>query len=214
MLCPCQPRAQLVARAGALLFARGCAAALIATTALGCDDTSARLFSVTVQEPLTIQCEGVTYDENAYDEDTIKGFAIQTRRAWKREKERFPPLLRGRELHIIEVESSVRVWFEAGEANSDFTTGFGAVFDGTLEEDFVQANYEQVLNTDEDDEDAGWELCGPRPLLAGEFSATDVNDSILGRIRWQDIQYYSSESSSCAATVTCTRDVSVWGAEQ
>ncbi len=184
-----------------------------ALVACGCDGSSSRVFSATVLEPATIECEARVLSSEV-DEEDIEALAKQERRQWKQDKERIPPTPQGRVLHIIEVGSSMRAWFETSNSGFSNTTGNGAVFAGDIQENVIEGDLEVLFNTDDSDEEDGYELCGDRPLRIGKLLATDADGAVLGRINWQEITYINSSSTQCAATVVCTRNVDLWGGEQ
>ena len=56
------------------------------------------------------------------------------------------------------------------------------------------------------------ELCGARPIARGVLSLTD-GDALQGRIRWSDYSYIATADSACAASIVCSRDILVEGAQ-
>lgn len=180
----------------------------------GCADSGTRVYSVTVLEPAEIECEALI-DNLAVDEDLVKDAAKQARRFWRKQKELYPPQPEGRELHVIELASSMRAWFEAPIQSSNSTTGQGpSVFAGDVRDNYLEGEYQAVVNTDDEDEEAERQLCGPRVYLSGKLLATLSDGAVLGRLQWQTTDYFGTQNSVCAARVVCSRNVDVWGAEQ
>ncbi len=181
-----------------------------------CDDSSARLFAVTVLDTTGMECKATTHSEQIAQE-TIDALADDIRRAWQKTHETYPPTPLGRLLYIVEIEQRVLSWFEPSSGAEDTPSYHryddpGSVYQGELQDDLVEASYEELVNTDDVDEDFERELCGPRPMARGVLSLTD-GDALQGRIRWSDYSYIATADSACSADIVCARDILVEGAE-
>ena len=107
----------------------------------------------------------------------------------------------------------MEAWFEPHPEAADepFTTTL-AIYRGEPREGYLEGIFEDLFNTDDEDEKAGRQPCGRRPLARGVLSVTD-DDGVLGRIRWTEYHYVSSVDSACAGHVDCARDVRIEGLE-
>ncbi len=179
----------------------------------GCQPSTTRSFAVTVTDALTLDCRGVSKNA-AIEQEALDSIAKDTSKSWEKEAKKSPPRPHGRVLLINELEHQMQAWFEPRpEADTDAPfAGPLAVYRGELHEGYLEGSYDDLFSSDEEDEDAGREPCGPRPLAGGVLSLTD-DDGVLGRVRWTEYQYVSSVTSACAGWIACARDVRVEGLE-
>ncbi|MBW2523617.1 MAG: hypothetical protein JRI23_05555 [Deltaproteobacteria bacterium] len=212
-------------------------AALCALAVGGCAEPSSREFAITLTDALTMQCTGIAVGLLA-DPEELDDYAEQMRKAYKKAMQTDPPIPRGRLLRVNELESRIYAWFEPN-ADSPATTTLpppydaepeevlptdpdvpelvtydapSSVYEGPPNDEYLEAHFAQVFNTDEEDEEASLRLCGPRHRARGTLTLTTTG-GIAGRIRWTEIEYVPSELSRCEGRVECARDVAVEGLE-
>lgn len=185
---------------------------------VGCVDAPAsRQLAVTVQDAEEIECTAVT-NSDALEQETLDAIAKDVERLWEDEREREPPTREGRIMHLNETQTEMHAWFDP-HPGSDFAidseaydSPFAVYVGEHQEEDFIEARYIDVFNTDDQDEDAGREQCGDRVRVQGTLSLTDAK-GILGRIRWSHHIWVDSVTSACAGRIDCVRDIEVDGLE-
>ncbi len=181
----------------------------------GCDDRTAREFAVTVIDSAEIACTGVS-NSAAFEQSTMDALAKDRQRAYEKAHESAPPTAEGRRLWVNELEHRVEAWFEQQPGQPPVSgTRFDSplvVYGGDPQEDFIEATYVEIINTDDEDEDVGRELCGPRPTVSGTLSVTDTG-GIAGRVRWTEYSYMSSVTSACPGWIACVRDIQLEGLE-
>lgn len=177
-----------------------------------CAEPGTRSFAVTVTDALELDCVASS-DSPALEQETLDAIAKDLSKAWEKEAEVSPPRPRGRVLLVNELRHELNAWFEPDPKGDDepFTDPL-AVYRGEPRDGYLEGIFEDLVSTDEEDEEAGRELCGPRVLARGVLSLTD-DDGILGRIRWTQNRYVSSVDSTCAGLVACARDVRIQGLE-
>jgi hypothetical protein len=189
-------------------------ALLLAT--LGCNEPTSRQAAVTLLDAEEIECVGVTTSE-AFEQETMDSIAKDVERQWEDEKQTDPPTPEGRTMRINETEEQMQAWFDPHPStdlvsDSERYDSPEVVYVGEYHDDYVEGVYEEIFNTDEQDEDAGRELCGDRVRVRGTLSLTDAK-GILGRIRWLHIFYIDGVTSACAGRIECVRDIAVDGLE-
>jgi len=182
----------------------------------GCDESSSRLFAVTVLDTARMDCKATT-NSDEIEQLTIDALADDIRRAWQKTQETYPPTPLGRLLYVVTIEQQVLAWFDPAWGAEENPSHHryddpGSVYQGELQDDLIAANFEELINTDDVDEDFERELCGARPIARGVLSLTD-GDALQGRIRWSDYSYIATADSACAASIVCSRDILVEGAE-
>jgi hypothetical protein len=184
----------------------------LATATSACGEPSTRSFAVTVTDAMELHCVGYS-DSPALEQETLDAIAEDLSDAWEDETELLPPQPRGRVLLVNELRHKMEAWFEphAEAADEPFTTPL-AIYRGDPQEGFLEGTFEDLFNSDEEDDEAGREPCGPRPHARGVLSVTD-DDGVLGRIRWTEYAWISSVDSACAGHVDCARDVRIEGLE-
>lgn len=202
----------------------------------GCGEPQSRTFAVTVTDSPTIDCTGHAHGLLA-DPEQLDELAKEARKAWKKAYAADPPTPQGRVLHVNELEQIMQAWFDSerptvqttpspwedGEPRD--TSGESApaeepprfddpevVYEGGLQDDFIEGTFVDGFNTDEADEEAGLQPCGPRQRVRGTLSLT-TKDGVAGRVRWTDITYLASTFSACEGRIECARDISVEGLE-
>lgn len=184
---------------------------------LGCNEAAAsRQLAVTITDTTEIECAGIT-NSDALEQETLDAIAKDVARLWEDEQEREPPTPEGRIMRVNETDRTMSAWFDphpgsefAGDVDG-YDSPF-AVYVGDLHDNYIEGVYQDVFNTDEQDEDAGRTPCGDRARVIGVLSATDAK-GILGRIRWHYNIWIDSVTSACAGRIECVRDVAVEGLE-
>lgn len=215
---------------GRRLLLIGCAWACMA-----CGEPRSQTFAITLTDSPTLQCEGYA-DGLLADPEALDELAKELRKAHKEAYQADPPMPAGRVLRVNELETRTVAWFEPHDSNAtqpavplpeDAETGElpaidpelpevialddpEVVYEGEPQDDYIEASFAQLFNTDEEDEDQGLRLCGPRPRALGTLTLT-TTDGIAGRIRWTEIFYVPSELCRCEGRVECARDFAVEG---
>lgn len=181
----------------------------------GCDQPAAREFAVTVVDSPEIECTGVS-NSAAFEQKTMDAIAKDRKKAYDKAHEGAPPTPVGRRLWVNELEHRVEAWFEqqpgqAPVAVASFDSPL-VVYGGDPQDGYIEATYEDVINTDEADEEIGRALCGARPIVQGTLAVTDTS-SIAGRVRWTEYSYIESVTSACNGWIACVRDIRLEGLE-
>jgi hypothetical protein len=182
---------------------------------LGCGGNSSREFAVTTLDGEEVDCTGVT-NSPAIGQETVDAIAKDARKAWEMAREMDPPTRVGQRLWVNELALDVEAWFEPRSgAAQPAGIGFDSsevVYRGRINDDYIEAEYADVINGDAEDEDLGRELCGDRVIVAGVLTVTDGN-GIEGRVRWTENTYIGTVPSSCLGWVSCVRDIRIEGLE-
>lgn len=186
-------------------------ALVLLLAATGCADGEARVFAATLHDAAETTCRGVSRHA-AFEPELLEDLAEDLEDAYASAALASPPTPFGRVLHLHERDDAVHAWFDAPGAAGDPVPFAhpGAVYRGPPRDGYVEGRFAVTLNLDEDDEDAGLELCGDRLLAEGVLSLTD-GDGLEGRIRWRELHYVDAVPSRCLAWIECARDVLVDG---
>lgn len=205
----------------------------------GCDDSRSRTYAVTLLDSISIDCYGYAQDLLA-DPAALQEAAKDQQKAWKERYLGIPPKPLARVLRVNELESRMQAWFDpaADDATAPATPAdagvndadaesppdpaskelpylyddAGIVYEGELHDDYVEGTYRDEINTDGNDEEQGFRLCGTRTLAKGTLTITTAGGA-LGRIRWVHTTYVASDYSACAGRIECARDIAVEGLE-
>jgi hypothetical protein len=217
-----------------LLALVGCAG-----LATGCDDPRSHTYAVTLLDAATIDCLGRPQDLLA-DPEQLEEAAKAQQKAWKERHLTSPPVPLARVLRVNELETRMQAWFDpavgqgslppsSGDAGvsdggGDSIAGDGdlelpyryddpaVVYEGDLQDGYIEGGYADRINTDQEDEAGGMDLCGLRTRAQGKLTIT-TEGGALGRIRWTHIIYVPSDYSACAGQVECVRDIGIEGLE-
>jgi hypothetical protein len=186
------------------------------TLGSGCAGPSSRRFAVTVEESATLDCEGESFLAEV-EPSTVEDLAKQQAKAWAKGAEANPPTPIGRLLYVNEVEERMSAWFAAVESTGAFGDGrYGnpdVVYRGEVHDRTIEGLFDDLVNTDAEDEKAGRQRCGNRLLARGALALTAV-DAAQGRIRWTDQQWIATTETQCAAVIRCSRDLWIEGLEE
>jgi hypothetical protein len=193
---------------------------LVALLALGlaaCKAPGSRRFAVTVQDSIEAECVGVS-DDYEIAQETIEGLAQDVERVWEATQLANPPLPEGRLLRVNEVENRMRAWFDPYLSANDFIIPHRyadprTVYQGEVQDEYVEGIYEERFNTDIEDEQRGRPPCGDRLRVHGIMTLTEA-EGVRGRIRWTEVQWVDTSTSSCGGYVSCARDIQLEGLEE
>jgi hypothetical protein len=206
------------------------------TLLAGCSSPEAQTYAVTLLDSDVLECTGSAQGLLA-DPVALAELADELRKAWKKDHEAAPARPVPRQLQVNELGDRMQAWFggesssttlgDAGAADDLLDGGLGeegvaalsaafgfdapeAVYQGELRDGYVEGSYVSSIDTDQQDEEEGRLLCGPRARAEGTLTVTKV-DGVQGRIRWVHTAWVSSDFSACEGRVDCARNIAVEG---
>ena len=176
----------------------------------GCTGGDARTFAATLTDALEMSCTGHTRHA-AFEQEALDEIAEDMEEEYEAAMIASPPTPLGRVMHLVEREDEVQAWFDVANGGEPVPFAHaGVVYRGPPQDGYIEGRFAVTRNDDEDDGDAGRELCGDRLLSEGVLSLTD-GDGVQGRVRWRDLRYVEATPSRCLAWIACVRNILVDG---
>jgi hypothetical protein len=202
----------LAMNSNGILHAICCAAFGLSSAA--CTDLGSQIFDLTVRESSTLRCD---IESHGYSnpKELVK-LAFDTERNWEEVHRLNPVEGVGARLHVVTTEEATNSWFEqiiAQGINNSFTGGSAQVFEGKPQPSYVQGFYVHKVLPPPGDEVEPLGSCGEQVPLEEDLAFTVSDGQADGRLKVIERVYLPQGFLRCAAVLTCTRMLSVLGAE-